>query len=90
MVKASVLLRLGKEAQDVIQSWIDPEMTKGKMAEVEDLAPNLWNLADDYPEIKEHVREFMSFVFSGAGLESLREYAAKDWVEWDLPIFNEE
>ena len=89
MIKASELLQVGKEAQDVIQAWVDPEMTKGRMAEAEDLAPTLWNLAGDYPEIKTHMWQFFSFVSAGGGLESLREYATGDWVEWDLPIFNE-
>jgi len=88
-VKASELLGIGKEAQDLIQAWTDPEMTKGKIAEAQDLGAKLWNLQAKFPEIQGHLREFLSWVAAGAGLESLREYGSGDWVEWDLPLFVE-
>lgn len=87
-MKASELLELGKDAQDVIQAWVDPAMTKGKMAEMSELGGKLWNVQERWPEIKDHWKDFMGWVAAGAGLESLREYAG-EWVEWDLPLFLE-
>lgn len=89
MIKASYLLQLGKEVQDVIQAWVDPEMTKGKLAEAQDLAPHLWNLGEQFPEIKTHLKEFMLWVAAGAQLETMKEYFAGDFVEWDLEVFGE-
>lgn len=88
-MKASLLLTLGKEAQDVIQAWISPEMTKGKLAEAQDLGVNLWNLQEKYPEIAGHIKEFLAWTATGAQLETMREYFCGDWVEWDLPLFVE-
>jgi len=89
MIPASVLLQLGKEAQDLIQAWADPEKTKGFFAEANDLASNLWNASQNWPEIKEHWKEFFAWISQGMTLETMREYMSGDWVEWDLPIFNE-
>ena len=88
MIKASVLLTLGKDAQDLIQAWTDPEKTKGFFAEAEDLATSLWNCQQQYPEIKANWKEFMGWLLTGAQMETMREYFG-DWVEWDLPIFVE-
>lgn len=90
-MKATTILALGKEAQDVIQAWIDPAMTKGKLAEAQDLGVNLWNLQDKYPEIKGHLKEFIAWTVTGAQLETMKEYFTADgWIEWDLNLFVEE
>ncbi len=88
-MKATELLQLGKEVQDVIQAWVDPEMTKGKMAEAQELGVNLWNLQAKFPEVKEHMKEFLVWTATGAQLETMREYFTGDWVEWDLDLFTE-
>jgi len=85
-MKASLLLKLGKEFQDVIQAWTDPEMTKGKLAETQDVGVALWNLQERYPEIKAHMKEFIMLVATGAQLETMKEYAS-EWVEWDIEPF---
>ena len=84
-MKATELLKLGKEAQDVIQAWTDPEKTKGKIAEMQDLGTNLWNLQARFPEIKDHMKDFLLWVFTGMQLETMREYMS-EWVEWDIPL----
>ena len=86
-IPASELLTLGKEAQDVVQAWVNPEMTKGKIAEAQDLGVNLWNCQEHFPGISGHLREFFAWVAMGASLESMREYLTGEWVEWDLPLF---
>lgn len=86
-MKATTLLRIGKDAQDVIQAWVDPEMTKGKIAETQELGVTLWNLQDKFPEIKGHIKEVLVWAVTGAQLETMREYFTGDWVEWDLPFF---
>jgi len=88
-MKVSELLKLGKDAQDVVQAWIDPEMTKGKISEAQDLGIGLWNCKDKYPEIEGHMRDFILWIAAGAQLESMREYLGGDWLEWDLPLFVE-
>jgi len=84
-MKATELLKLGKEAQDVIQAWTDPEMTKGKFTEAQELGVNLWNLQEKFPEIKSHMKEFLAWVGTGVQLETMREYMT-DWVEWDIVL----
>ena len=87
MIKATQLLTLGKEAQDLIQAWIDPTKTKGWISEATDLGTNLWNLQETFPEIADHWKEFIQWALAGMALETLREYSSAGWVEWDLPIF---
>jgi hypothetical protein len=82
-MKATILLKLGKEAQDVIQAWIDPEMTKGKIVEMKELGGTLWNLQAKFPEIKDHMKDFLAWVGTGVQLETMREYMT-GWVEWDI------
>ena len=85
-IKASTLLVLGKEAQDVIQAWVDPDMTKGKIAEMNDLAPQLWNLSAKFPAIGKNIKEFFAWIAQGISLETMREYFSDDLVEWDLEL----
>ena len=87
-ISAKVLLTLGKESQDLIQAWADPEKTKGFFAESQDLALGLWNVQEKFPTLKLHWKEFMGWIATGAQLESMKEYFS-DFVEWDIDLFNE-
>ena len=64
-------------------------MTKGKLAEAQDLGLKLRNCQDRFPEIKDHLKEFLGWIGAGMQLETMREYFTGGWVEWDLPLFAE-
>ena len=85
-MSAKELLTLGKESQDLIQAWADPEKTKGFFSESQDLALGLWNAQEKFPALKLHWKEFMAWIAAGAMLESMREYFG-DWVDWDVDLF---
>ena len=41
--------KAGKELVDVVQAFIDPEMTEGKLKEIQEAGLALWNLAEAFP-----------------------------------------
>lgn len=86
-MNATTLLEIGKDAQDLIQAWADPEKTKGWIAEATDLGTSLWNVQAQFPEIADHWKEFMAWIALGAQMETMKEYFTGDWVVWDLPFF---
>lgn len=90
-IPASEMLKLGKESQDLIQAFFDPEFTEGKLSEAMQLGKYGWNIGAKYPQLrdKRNILKVLLWVSAGGGLESLREYCSYDadgmpMIEWDL------
>ena len=62
----------GKEVQDIIQAFVDPEMTKGKLTEISEAATTLWNLQGQFSTTP--VKTIVMRILIGMLDETVEEY----------------
>ena len=72
MTNEDLIQQAGKELQDLVQAFIDPSATKGKLAELEEAAIALWNLKDQIPEMD--IKAVMIHLLVGALKETAHDY----------------